>query len=107
MSRWFGAIGFAETIETSPGVWEEVITDHHYYGDVNRYSRRLQGSDKLNDDINISNEISIIADPFAVDHIHSMRNIEFQGMRWKVSNVEVAFPRLVLSVGGLYHGQST
>ena len=104
MAKWFGAIGFAETIETSPGVWEEVITDRYYYGDVYRYSRRLQGSDKLNDDINISNEISIIADPFAVDHIHSMRNIEFQETRWKVSNVEVAPPRLVLSVGGLYNG---
>lgn len=104
MPKWFGAIGFAETVETSPGIHEEVITDRYYYGDVHRYSRRLQGSDKLNDDINVSNEISIVADPFAVDHIHSMRNIEFQGARWKVSNVEVAPPRLVLSVGGLYNG---
>lgn len=105
--KWFGAIGFAETIETAPGVWEEQITDHHYYGDVHRYTRRLQGTDQLNDDINISNEISIVADPFAINHIHSMRNVEFQGMRWKVSNVEVAFPRLVLHVGGLYNEQST
>ena len=102
MAKWFGAIGFAETVETAPGIWEELITDHHYYGDVNRYTRRLQAGNQLNDDINVNNEISIIADPFAVNHIHSMRNVEFQGTRWKVSNVEVVYPRLVLTVGSIY-----
>lgn len=106
MAKWFGAIGFAETVETKPGVWEEQITEHKYYGDVIRNTRRLQSTDQLNDDINIANEISIVADPFAVNHIYAMRYVEFMGTRWKVSTVDASQrPRLILSVGGVYNGQ--
>lgn len=68
MAKWFGAIGFAETLETAPGVWVEQITERHYYGDVNRNVRRLQGANQVNDDIDISNTISIVADPYANNH---------------------------------------
>ena len=104
MGKWFGKIGYAVTEETTPGVWVEQITEHTYYGDIIRNTRRLQTSDKLNDDINVSNEISIVADPFARDNFHAMRYIEFMGTRWKVSSVEVQYPRLILSLGGVYNG---
>lgn len=104
MGKWFGKIGYAVTEETTPGVWVEQITERIYYGDIIRNTRRLQTSDKLNDDINVSNEISIVADPFARDNFHAMRYIEFMGTRWKVSSVEVQYPRLILSLGGVYNG---
>lgn len=104
MGKWFGKIGYAVTEETTPGVWVEQITERNYYGDIIRNTRRLQTSDKLNDDINVSNEISIVADPFARDNFHAMRYIEFMGTRWKVSSVEVQYPRLILSLGGVYNG---
>lgn len=104
MGKWFGKIGYAVTEETTPGVWVEQITERNYYGDIIRSTRRLQTSDKLNDDINVSNEISIVADPFARDNFHAMRYIEFMGTRWKVSSVEVQYPRLILSLGGVYNG---
>ena len=102
MAKWFGMIGFAETVETAPGVWEEQLIKREYYGDLNRNTRRLQTAQQLNDDININNEISIISDPYANEHFHSIRYAEFMGTAWKVSNVEVQFPRLVLTLGGLY-----
>lgn len=104
MGKWFGKIGYAVTEETTPGVWVEQITERNYYGDIIRNTRRLQTSDKLNDDINVSNEISIVADPFARENFHAMRYIEFMGTRWKVSSVEVQYPRLILSLGGEYNG---
>lgn len=104
MDKWFGKIGFAENKETSPGVWEEEITVHEYYGDIKRNTRRLQTSDKLNDDVNVSNEISILADPYAFKSFHSMRYIEFMGTKWKISNVDVQYPRLILTLGGIYNG---
>ena len=103
MGKFFGAIGYAEMVETKPGVWEEIITERDYYGDVIRNSRRLQSADQLNDNINISNEISIVADPFARDNIYSMRYIVFMGAKWKISNVDIQYPRLILSIGGLYN----
>ena len=73
MSKWFGKIGYAETVETAPGVWEEQITVREYYGDLTRNTRRLQTADKVNDDININNELSIVSDPYAIDHFYAMR----------------------------------
>lgn len=105
MAKWFGAIGFAETVETSPGIWEEQITKRNYYGDLTRNTRRLQSTDKLNDDIVVNNELSIVSDPYANLHFHNMRYVEFQDVAWKITNVEVQYPRLILSLGGVYNGQ--
>ena len=104
MAKFYGKIGYAVTTETEPGVWVEQITERSYYGDVIRNVRKLQTSDQVNDDINISNEISIVADPFAYQNFHSMRYVEYMSTRWKVQSVEVSYPRLILSVGGVYNG---
>lgn len=104
MAKWFGKIGFAEVVETKPSVWEEKITERQYYGDLIRNTRRLQSSDKVNDDVNIANEISIVADPYANENIHAMRYAEFMGTKWKINTVEVSYPRLILELGGVYNG---
>lgn len=105
MGKFFGKIGYVEMVETSRGVWTDSITVREYYGDVIRNARNLQTGDKLNDDITISNSFSIIADPYAYQNFHSMKYIEFMGTKWKIDNVEVQYPRLILSVGGEYNGK--
>lgn len=104
MAKWFGTIGYAETLETRPGVWAEQITKREYFGDLTRNTRRLQTTDRLNDDINISNEISIVSDPYANENFHSMRYAEFMGAKWKITSVEVQYPRLILTLGGVWNG---
>lgn len=103
MAKFYGLIGFAESVETRPGVWKDEIVERPYDGDLIRNTRRLQPSDNLNDNINVSNEISILADPYANENFHSMRYVEFMGSKWKVTNVEVLYPRLILTVGGVYN----
>lgn len=105
MAKYFGRIGYAEQVETVPGVWEEKIIERNYYGDVVRNIRRLESSGNLNDNINVSMEISIVADPYAIQNFHAMRYIEYMGSLWKLFNVEVNYPRLILQIGGLYNGQ--
>lgn len=107
MAKWYGAIGYADTVETTPGVWTEKITERKYYGDLTRNSRRLQTADKLNDDINISNELSIVADPYAMNNFHSMRYAEFMDTAWKITNIEVQYPRLILTLGGVWNERQT
>lgn len=107
MAKIHGVIGYAETVETEPGFYEEVISDKPYYGELIRNTRLLQGSGGVNDNVNIANQVSIVADPYANYHIHEMRYIEFLGAKWKITNVEVQYPRLILSVGGLYNEQTT
>ena len=103
MAKFYGSIGYAETVETSPGVWKEQITKREYFGELVRNTRKLQSIDQVNDNININNEVSIIADPYAISNFHSMRYAEFMGTKWKISNVEVKYPRLILTLGGVYN----
>lgn len=104
MAKWHGKVGYAETVETQPGIWEEQITERPYYGDLIRNTRRLQNSGGVNDNVNIGNQISIVADPYANQNFHSMRYAEHLGVKWKVTDVDVQFPRLILSLGGEYNG---
>lgn len=105
MAKFCGKIGYAEVVKTGPGVWEEQITERQYYGDIIRFSRRSEGAQKINEGITISNEISIVADPYANDNLSNMRYVEFMNAKWEITNVEVQFPRLLLSVGGLYNNE--
>lgn len=103
MAKFCGVIGYTITRETEPGIYVEEIVENEYYGDVIRNTRRLREAAKVNDDINISNQISIVADPFANNNFHAMRYIVFMGTKWKITEVEVQYPRLILSIGGLYN----
>lgn len=103
MAKFCGVIGYAVTKEIEPGIWEEQIVEVEYFGDVIRNTRRINAPGKVNDDISISNQISIIADPFANNNFHAMKYVVFMGAKWKVSEVTVEYPRLILSIGGLYN----
>lgn len=105
MAKVYVKVGYADTVETAPGVLKEQITERDYYGELLRNSRRLQTASQVNDDINISNEISILSDPYAIQNFHSIRYVEFMGTKWKVPTGEVQYPRLILSLGGVYNVQ--
>lgn len=103
MAKFYGVIGYAVSVETAPGIWEEKMKEVEYIGDVIRTSRRFSGSGKVNDDITITNQISIIADPFANNNFHAMKYVIYMGAKWKITDVTVEYPRLILSVGGVFN----
>lgn len=105
MAKWYGVIAFADTVKTAPGVWKKQITKRNYYGEVTRSNRRLQSADQINDNITLANDISIISDPFANENFRSILYVEIMGTKWKVSNVEIQYPRLILTTGGIYNGE--
>ena len=104
MARFFGKVGFGSNVEQSPGVWADEITELSYYGDVIRDARRLSEADKLNKNISTSNSISIVADAHANENYFAIRFVEWGGVTWTVTEVEVEFPRLILRLGEVYNG---
>lgn len=107
MARWSGKIGFSDgEEETAPSVFCEKITERQYYGDVLDFGRQTQSSDQINDDIQVGNQLSIVCDPYATANLYNMRYATFMGQKWKVSSVKVTYPRLTLTLGGLWHGNS-
>lgn len=105
MARWYGRIGFTETIETTPGVWEPKIVERNYRGDLTRNHRRWDSSQSVNDDITLQNEISIVLDSYALQNFQYIRYAEIMNSLWKVTSIDVQYPRLILSVGGVYNGE--
>lgn len=106
MTRYFGKVGYGESVEDPPGsgVYVDKITELDYQGDVVRNTRRLDSGDSVNDDISVGNSISIVADEFAVNHFFNIKYVVWQGVRWTVTTVEVREPRLILSLGKVYNG---
>lgn len=104
MAKYAGDIGFATLTEIRKGVTVESITPRRYRGDLIKNSRRLQSSGQALDDLSLANEISIVADPYARENFHMIRYAVFMGSKWKVTNVTVQEPRLILTLGGVYNG---
>lgn len=105
MNKWFGKVGYSETVETAPGIWMPEETVREYYGDVVRNNTRwTANSESTNDNLTVNCQISIVADQFATNKFYSMKWIEFMGVKWKVTSVEPQPPRLVLTLGDVYNG---
>ena len=103
--KWSGKIGFAQTIETAPGVWNDQIVERSYKGDLLKTTRRLQSSNRVNDDIVISNQISIVADPYLNTNLYAIKYATYMGTAWKVDTIDVQYPRLLLTLGGVHVDQ--
>lgn len=105
MAKFYGVVGFTVgAVENVPGVAEEGMVEYPYYGDVIRNSRQLREGEKINDDLSVGNSISIVADAYAREHFFAMRYIKWAGTLWKVDDVTVESPRLVLRLGGVWNG---
>lgn len=103
MGRFYGAVGYAESVESSPGVWSETITERFYSGDALKVSRRMQSSEYVHDNLVVNTEISIVSDPYADLNFSSIRYVRWMGVKWKVSNITVNRPRLTLTLGEVYN----
>jgi hypothetical protein len=104
--RFHGKVGYGETVETSPGVHEEVITEREHFGDVVRSSLTSAQGEHLNKDLVTTNTVRIMADTYSRANRLNIRYVEWTGIRWVVSEVELdpERPRLLLRLGEVYNG---
>lgn len=109
MARYSGKVGYGTTVESplGSGIWVDEITEFNYFGDVLRSIRRTPEGDYLNNDLAVNNSISIVADEYAYQHFFKIKYVEWAGVYWTVTAVEVQSPRLILSLGSVYNGPKT
>ena len=100
--KWYGEIGFNEIVEEEPGVWVPKVQPRDFYGDVLRNFFKEQQANEINADLHISNKLSVVADQYLQNNFHKIAYVTFSGAKWKVTDVEVNFPRLTLTLGSLY-----
>ena len=106
MGKFYGPIGFVAANEKRSGVYVDEPTEHSYYGDVITRSFRSTNGLSVNDSLTVSNQISIVADPYARNNFHSMKYVKWIGTAWEITNVSEQYPRLLLTIGGVYNGKT-
>lgn len=107
MARFYGRVGFAAgstESESGSGIFVESITEVSYFGDIVRDTRNIVPGENTAPNVGVSNQISIVADPYANDNILAIRYVEWVGVLWTVTHVEIQSPRLLLSLGERYNG---
>lgn len=102
MNKFYGTIGFVATEETSPGVWKANTVERGYCGDLIRNIWRNDAGSKVNSDVTVNNQVSIVCDPYALENFQFIKFVRFLGTAWKVTSVEVNYPRLLLNLGEVY-----
>ena len=105
--KFHGIIGYATVREGTGeniGIDEDVIEERPYFGDVLRNSRKYEKGESVLDELRIDNKISVVADAYAWDNFFKMKYVQWMGALWKITNVEVERPRLILTIGGVYNG---
>jgi hypothetical protein len=107
MAKWYGKVGYIVNEEVEPGLWVEKPTEKEYFGDTLSDMAKWSSSGRVNDNLNISSKVSIVADPFAFQNFSHIKYVEIMGKMWSVSMIEPQFPRLILTVGGLYAKDQT
>lgn len=107
MNRYYGIVGLElPDTEIRPGVFIPTRVEEHYYGTIYRNrSQRDASSDTINDDITIEVSISIIGDDFLHNNSHYIKYVEWNNTFWEVKSVEPKYPRLELTIGGIYNGK--
>ena len=104
--KYSGEIGFSLYKETAQDVWKEEITEKHVYGDVLENRRSWQERNEVNDDLTIQNRISIVANSFVKKNIGAMRYATYGGSKWEITNVDIIYPRIILTLGGVWNGST-
>lgn len=102
--RFYGTIGFSYEEETAPGIWRQISQDHQAYGDVLANTRRWQTDSDVNDDLNVTNRISVLANRFMFEHVGAMKYVLWNGTKWKIVSAELSRPRIIITLGGVYNG---
>lgn len=103
--KYHGRVGFVKYVKKSPGVWMTDTVEKKYRGDVIQHRANINPSDNVSDELRLTNKISIVCDSYAIENFQWIKYVEYMGVMWNVSTVEVQTPRLILTIGGVYSGQ--
>lgn len=107
MAKWAGLVGYAtESEEKVPGVWTDGdFIEKHQRGDIIRASKDQNTETRINDDITLQNRISIVADSYIKTNFEYIRYIVWRNVAWKVTDIELQYPRIIVTLGGVWNGE--
>jgi hypothetical protein len=116
MAKFYGTIGYSVTkeimvddgsgSEVGTGKWVDEVIEKLYTGDVIKPAYKWRSTDNINPDVVVSDTISIIADGFMLSNTHSMKYVRWRDACWSIVGVDIERPRVLITLGGLFSGQT-
>lgn len=104
MARFYGKVGYSMgQVETLPGVYTNSFEEHRMFGDVVERSIFRISGDTINDNLELGNLISVVGDKYSFSNFSNIVYVIIDGIKWKVTKVDVKPPRLILSLGGVFN----
>lgn len=100
--KWFGEIGYFVESNNVDGIVTDSFITQQYYGDIIKDYKTNTSENAVNEDFELSNRISVVADPYLISHFHKIAWISFMETKFKVRSVELQYPRLIVSLGGVF-----
>lgn len=105
MDKFSGKIGFVSNEEIEPGIWEDIVTEKPYRGEIRKNHQNFNVTDTTSGEIKITNLFSIMGNSYAFAHVSDIRYLVWRGNRWLIDTIELRYPRLEITLkGGLYNG---
>lgn len=102
--RYSGMFGIAKQVEVAPGVWDDVITERPYIGDLIQTTERLEGAGTVNPVYKTTTSLSVVSDGVLRDRYDDIRYVVYRGVPWTVESSVLEEPRLTLYFGERYNG---
>lgn len=102
--KYSGKVGYAVQTETAPGVWTKEIKEVHMYGDTLSYGAQPVSSDKVNQDVALSNEISLMGNPIIFENLSTLEYLILSGIKWEITSINLDPPRIKVALGGVWNG---
>lgn len=104
MAKYSGKIGYGADVESAPGVYKTDIIEKDAIGDIYKNTVNVKDGNGINEEISLGMKISVFVDLSTSDY-SKIKYATHLGTKWKVTSVEPQFPRLVLTMGGVYNAQ--
>jgi len=104
MARFYGKVGFGQTQDKGNGVHAVDVYYREYFGDEVQNYKTADNSQGVNSEFHTSTQISIVSDSHASENLSAIRYVEWRGVLWRVTGVDIQHPRLLLRLGGVYNG---
>jgi len=102
--RYSGIFGFAESVETAPGVMTDVITEREFLGDVVQRTEAFNVQNSVLPEYRTTTSVSVLSDGVLAENYRSLRYISYMGENWSVASAVYQHPRLVVYIGDRYNG---
>ena len=105
--RFHGYLGYeGPSVEDPPdsGIYKASVVERVHTGVIVKHRRNQDNATSINGVMSVNNDISIVGDPYALEHLHNLKYIRWNNVCWTVTSVETDTPRIIVSIGEVYNG---